>query len=337
MKKICLYVHKIYKNNRIFENKISEINRNDELSCFRELKKQFSVLGYDLSTQDINPIEKSDAVLYNEMPAELPTAKEKSYLLALETELIKPNNWYPRYLKKMRTVFSSKDFTADYIDVVKVQFPQQTRAIRDEIAWSNKKLCTLVAGGKLSLHKLELYSARIRWINWFTKHHPNDFDFYGAGWKSLQMTGPLYIRVFNKIPHLYDLFKPKMKLYRGMVDDKYQVLNQYKFSICFENAVDIKGYITEKIFDCFFSGNVPVYLGAPDVTDYIPENCFIDARKFSTFEELYTFMNNMSETQHQKHLQNAKAYLASELFQKFSNQFFAKTIVTKITHDLTVR
>ena len=40
------------------------------------------------------------------------------------------------------------------------------------------------------------------------------------------------------------------------------------------------GYISEKIFDCFFAGTVPLYLGAPDIEDYIPADTFIDLRQF---------------------------------------------------------
>ena len=43
---------------------------------------------------------------------------------------------------------------------------------------------------------------------------------------------------------------------------------------------DVLGYITEKIFDSFAAWCVPVYWGASNVTDYIPEGCFIDRRKF---------------------------------------------------------
>jgi hypothetical protein len=42
------------------------------------------------------------------------------------------------------------------------------------------------------------------------------------------------------------------------VDSKKNTLEKYKFSICYENARDIPGYITEKIFDCFFAGCVPI-------------------------------------------------------------------------------
>ena len=44
--------------------------------------------------------------------------------------------------------------------------------------------------------------------------------------------------------------------------------------------------MTEKLFDCFFSGTVPVYWGAPDVFDWVPADCFIDMRQFTDFAQL---------------------------------------------------
>jgi hypothetical protein len=45
--------------------------------------------------------------------------------------------------------------------------------------------------------------------------------------------------------------------YKGKIDSKKDTLEKYKFSICYENARDTPGYITEKIFDCFFAANSP--------------------------------------------------------------------------------
>ncbi|MCL1721757.1 glycosyltransferase family 10, partial [Vibrio parahaemolyticus] len=54
----------------------------------------------------------------------------------------------------------------------------------------------------------------------------------------------------------------RYKSYKGSVESKTHTLKNYKFCICFENAQMIEGYITEKIFDCFFSATVPIYWGA---------------------------------------------------------------------------
>lgn len=52
------------------------------------------------------------------------------------------------------------------------------------------------------------------------------------------------------------------------------IYSQYKFIICFENS-KTPGYVTEKIFNVFASGSIPIYDGAPNITDYIVPSSFI--------------------------------------------------------------
>jgi len=58
--------------------------------------------------------------------------------------------------------------------------------------------------------------------------------------------------------------------------DKHRALKKYRVYMALENVVE-PGYVTEKIMDGYMAGNVNVYLGAPDVTDYVPSDSFIDA------------------------------------------------------------
>lgn len=55
------------------------------------------------------------------------------------------------------------------------------------------------------------------------------------------------------------------------------VFNKYKFIVCFENSY-ANGYITEKIFNCFYAKTIPIYKGSEKISDYINQNSFIDAR-----------------------------------------------------------
>jgi hypothetical protein len=52
------------------------------------------------------------------------------------------------------------------------------------------------------------------------------------------------------------------------------IYSQYKFIICFENS-KTNGYITEKIFNVFLSGSIPIYDGAPNINDFINPNSFL--------------------------------------------------------------
>ena len=121
--------------------------------------------------------------------------------------------------------------------------------------------------------------------------------------------------------------------YIGEVESKHKVLINYKFSICYENAFNLPGYITEKIFDSFFAGNIPVYLGANDICDQIPSNTFIDKRNFKSYEELYSYMKNMPEGVYNSYLNAIRAYLNSDMIQKFSAETFTNIILNNILCD----
>jgi hypothetical protein len=53
-----------------------------------------------------------------------------------------------------------------------------------------------------------------------------------------------------------------------------EVLNKYKFIICFENSSK-DGYITEKIFNCLFAKTIPIYWGSSKSSYYFSENGYI--------------------------------------------------------------
>ena len=72
------------------------------------------------------------------------------------------------------------------------------------------------------------------------------------------------------------------KTYRGVAQSKYEIQSNYTFTICYENMM-LLGWLNENIFDCFLVGTIPIYLGPPDVTDYVPAECFIDRRQFATY------------------------------------------------------
>lgn len=108
------------------------------------------------------------------------------------------------------------------------------------------------------------------------------------------------------------------------------MLLKYKFAVCYENERGAPGYITEKIFDCFFSGCVPIYLGAPNVKDFIPEDTFVDKNKFINYEELYAFVNKMDDKKFNDYQQNVERYIKSDKIRLFSAENFANTVVNNI-------
>jgi len=165
----------------------------------------------------------------------------------------------------------------------------------------------------------DLYLERLRAIEYFS-HEPG-FDLYGNGWDTpVHGTGQRYQQSIQKA-------------YRGKipagVENKGKVLREYKFAICFENT-SFPGYITEKLFDCFFAGCIPIYYGAPDIAEHVPANAFIDFRNFQNYEQLEKYILTMSAEDAARYLQAAAEFLASPAFDKFHVSAFTKQIMLAI-------
>lgn len=56
-----------------------------------------------------------------------------------------------------------------------------------------------------------------------------------------------------------------------------RVFNKYKFIICFENSYN-DGYISEKIFNCFFAKTLPIYSGSSIIERFFNEKSFINLK-----------------------------------------------------------
>ena len=71
------------------------------------------------------------------------------------------------------------------------------------------------------------------------------------------------------------------------IADKEEGLCDYMFSIAIENA-SYETYFTEKLLDCFATGTIPVYYGAPNIGDYFNKDGIIDlTEEFDVSEDLY--------------------------------------------------
>lgn len=67
--------------------------------------------------------------------------------------------------------------------------------------------------------------------------------------------------------------------------------SQYKFIICFENSTT-PGYVTEKIFNVFLSGTIPIYDGAPNIKDYINPQAFIQYNTTAILSKISLIMQS---------------------------------------------
>lgn len=249
--------------------------------------------------------------------------REKNILFILETPIINPFNFIKIFHLFFTNVYTWNDNYVDNKKYFKFFLPKRTEYKKiKELPFDEKKLLVMMNGNSLpflpykllSLPIKELYTERIKTLNFFYSRCPDDISLYGRGWNKPQRFS-IQQRLFG--------YK-KYAIYKGEFnpDNKNKILSKFKFCICFENN-EITGYISEKIFDCFKAKCVPIYRGAPNIDNFIRKECYIDARKFKNYQELYNFIVNMKEDKYNSYIKNIKALLEEKKFQDrwFENGF----------------
>jgi len=86
--------------------------------------------------------------------------------------------------------------------------------------------------------------------------------------------------------------------------EKYELMGTYKFCFTMDNT-DQKDYISEKLFQALAAGCVPVYMGAPNIDDYMPqENAIVNANKFNSPEDLGNHLKELlkDNAKYEEHL-----------------------------------
>ncbi|MGA9187256.1 MAG: glycosyltransferase family 10 [Methanosarcina sp.] len=330
--------NKIFNNNRMFNDPNAPIG-DDLLYPFVYLGEYLVTNGHKINTIDMDDVKSFDAVVFLDFPTfknryfrQLVDDKFKNlYLLAFESEVIRSDNWDAKNHQYFKKIFTWNDDLVNEKKYLKYYWPNKIPINLDFDISKKIRLCTMIAGHKFNSHPLELYTERIKAIRWFEQNHPEDFDLYGVGWDKYCFKKPL--SSLNYIKPLTRLLRPKYPSYKGIIKLKREVLQKYKFAICYENARDISGYITEKIFDCFFAGCVPVYWGAPNINEQIPADTFIDKKKFRTYEELYSYLRNMPDNEYLNYLGAIKDFVEGDRIHPFNAECFAETIVNEIVGE----
>jgi hypothetical protein len=194
-------------------------------------------------------------------------------------------------------------------------------------------LVTLIAANKRARHPYELYSKRVEALRWFERRQPEAFDPYGMGWDRRAVGNSITSRIAQRLKSPGRLFSPRYPSYRGTVESKRSTLERYRFAICFENAHSISSYITEKIFDCFMAGCVPIYWGAPNVTDHIPADCFIDFRNFMDFGRVHDHIVQMEEGELLGYRDRIRSFPRSPGVRPYTTEYFSETISRRLIAD----
>jgi len=292
-------------------------NRDNCLEVLCRLRETARKEGYEIYQADhLESIEDFEYIIvFDVFPDQLKLLsrfpKEKKILFLWEPPSVIPENYILENHSDFAKVLTWHDDLVDDEKYFKFFYPVMHPAITDIPPFNSKKLCTLIACNKDSIFPEELYSERRNLIQFYENSPYNDFTLYGKWW-----------------PHT-------LTTYAGPIDKKVDTLKHFRFCYAYENIRNIPGYITEKIFDCFHSGTVPIYWGAPNISSYIPKNCYISREDFLNDTALYSYITNMDEAEYEEYQQNIRRYLQSQQAQLYSQDHFISLFMKLISTPLT--
>ncbi len=294
--------------------------------CYSMMKKVLSENGIEIHSPDMfDDYRVTDAAIFFDVPRPRDTELRnmfkdyagKKIVFLWESPVVKPYNFDKAELAAFDEILTWNDDLVDDKRYFRIRWPLSFGPPATLVPFQDRKMLTMISGNKMSYHPSELYSERLRAARFFERQLGNQFDLYGTAWNRRRsfILSPGSAKTILFKPKFYlDFFSylRPFKSYRGEVVDKVATLSKYKFSICYENMGHVKGYITEKIFDCLAAGNVPIYLGADNIADYVPKECFIDKRDFPDYRDLLHFLKDMSAKRHDGYLAAARKFMLSE-------------------------
>jgi len=303
----------------------------------RLLREAFLAQGIEINTPDVNQGRSVafDLHLEGKEFVEDGTAK---YLIALENPSLNHLNADRDYCKRFTKVFAWDARLLDLPNVVKVLVPNQILTEPFPSYAERDIFSCLINANKAFREAItdDLYRERINTIRWYEKHALDKFELYGMGWEKPTPAFDLKGKIKRSLSSLrakhFD-YKP-FPSYRGEIRDKNSIMRRSKYSYCYENTQGPNNYITEKIFDSFLSGCVPVYWGPDNVLKYIPEDCFVDRRNFKDTAAVHNFLLSISPEEYARYQSNIAGFLAADAAKIFSVEYFVSLVSEQISSDV---
>ncbi|MDO8586172.1 MAG: glycosyltransferase family 10 [Armatimonadota bacterium] len=363
------YTH-LLLDDKLFDNSESLLNRDGVLDVWTSLKIELRKEGIEAHTTDFIPAEERDDVVFivntvnsdSKLHERLGSRNDicfGSYYLpeppvdasfnarSPYRRLDALSGIYRRVyasplsdaigeLKNVPTEFSARQFF----------YPNSPSGPLDEY-WGNRdrKFLVMINSPNYSpMRQYELYSERIRALDYFGER--SLIDLYGHRWREACLQSPLLgllriarrpsVRSFGRwLSGLQTRRAAKhiLNAYKGTCGSKYDTLSQYHFALAYENF-RIRGYITEKMLDCLFVGTIPVYWGEPEIEKWVPKECYIDRREFTTYADLHAYLQSLTEDDRMRYREAGKAFVESESFYPFSKEAFAESFIADVKEDL---
>ena len=199
---------------------------------------------------------------------------ERRVLLLMEPEVVLPSHYGKRYVDSFGVVIRVGRPQNPFGQTL--NWPQFWRDLPELALQRQVEEIVMIAGNKISFIPGELYGLRRSCAFKLT-----ELALYGSDWDT-DMKNRLRKMVAELLNALRFGYTPKFSSARfwfrrnskwlGAPNDKEKKLQEYRYSLVIENSTE---FLSEKLFDSFFAGCIPIYVG-PDVRKFgIPSSLVV--------------------------------------------------------------
>lgn len=318
-----------YLGNRLFDLSDPILNRDDSLLPYWEIREEFRKLGIEVNTADFLPSKPNGEVCEYYSFGGLKGISElvgradvilKTFLI-FEPPVVDPRLYeaLPMLTANFEGVYihnvDGDGYSLDGVDKTRLRkfyWPQPRKDVIP-VYWErdqrHRRIVVINGSHVPTQLSGELYSKRIE--SMVELAATGKIDLYGRGWNKWWSRANFWMPYWKNRKNI-------LSIYKGASQSKYETLSNYHFSLCFEN-MEMQGYVTEKIFDCFYAGTIPIYLGAKDIFDLLPKNSFIDFRAYSSWGEILKYLESMTSDQIYEMKNQGRLFLLGKDSKKYQN------------------
>jgi hypothetical protein len=307
------------------------LNRDNTLRANYDLKIALEDAGYPVFTADLylRIFDHYSGCEFHYWSFGAPAIRALTFLgkgvkklgvILFEPPLVKPEDY--RKIESLVATFDHvflHNVIGDGYQLPPIQFMGKL----DKFYWTNKNFdrhemrndqgdrlakIALIAGAHFAKAQPDNgYGKRLEAIKYFG--FDGDLKLFGFGWGKVQWRSP-----FSSLVWSFKLWIANKKI--PAPTKKSSIYRQYDFALCFENMA-MAGYLTEKIFDAFFAKAIPIYWGAPDISNFIPSDCFIALDDFRDVKTCFDYCLNLTDDEKATYRAAIEKFLNSDEFAKF--------------------
>ena len=252
-------------------------------------------------------------------------------LIVNEPAVVIPQHAQDRVIKHFdRTIYIGRPTR-----VPKLKWPQTWTQLRDSSDRMDRAV--VVNADKWSFVRGQHY-----WLRSAISSSDARVDVFGPGWSRSGMVR-LAHRVYELARTLTSRTLPtfrglsvilsRPRNYLGLAADKIATMSKYKVAIVIENSSEL---ITEKLFDAWFAGCIPVYVG-PGIPNFdLPGGLIVDGGSGS-LAALQEGLEEAFSRDHHEHMVALRVFLESSEAKKWKSEQAIPAILKSVLSTLDSR